>query len=340
MSNQVFVYDFTIPQKSTTKKIIEEFLRLHCKKWSFQLEEGVKTGYIHYQGRFSLLEKKRQTAVQKMFFAAGITGFHISITSNANYDNLDYVTKDFTRVDGPWSHMDSPTERILRRHAIIAKGFYPWQQTVIDKSDINKTDIDIKLDKFEDDTEGENKKTKLEKFEAAKLSAKFAFDRVINVILDKRGNHGKSVFCSYLQKENMGALIPYADTYTAIVQMAFGMAEYIDGKIAMIDLPRGLKDEKLNQLYAAIEQIKSGELFDPRYNFKFISIEQPSVWVFANVMPNISYLSKDRWVFWNINDNHELIKIDRKTLKKTLKDEEDRKASKMADQPSGSGLRS
>ena len=83
------------------KKKILEFLEEHCKKWTFQLERGEKTGKLHFQGRFSLKSKTRLTGLVKLLPKA-----HFSVTSNENRTNCFYVEKEDTRIKGPWRDTD------------------------------------------------------------------------------------------------------------------------------------------------------------------------------------------------------------------------------------------
>ena len=55
------------------------------------------------------------------------------------------------------------------------------------------------------------------------------------------------------------------------------------------------KKETLRSIFTAIEQIKGGVLYDPRYGFKQCIIPSPTVWVFMNHAPDVRLLSSDRW---------------------------------------------
>jgi len=65
MQNPVAGYDFTLSvEKFPDKTPIIEFLRGYAKKWAFQKEEGEPKedggeGYVHWQGRCSLMSKRR-----------------------------------------------------------------------------------------------------------------------------------------------------------------------------------------------------------------------------------------------------------------------------------------
>lgn len=126
--NACCVYDFTA-NIETGKDLIIRQLKDHCKKWVFQLEKGEESGYLHYQGRMSLMVKKRLNQVIKMNI---IPGAHISLTSTENHNNDFYVTKSETRIEGPWSDKDMEIPRHLRDEPT----WYEWQKYIVDRINV------------------------------------------------------------------------------------------------------------------------------------------------------------------------------------------------------------
>lgn len=126
----ICVWDFTIPKteyKEHTDLI--NILHKNCKKWSFQLEKGEKTGFEHYQGRISLKNKQRLKQVKEIFTKK----CHLSITSNANKGNSFYVMKEETRIKGPWcDEKDKPV--YIPRQIREIENLYEWQKTIIEMS--------------------------------------------------------------------------------------------------------------------------------------------------------------------------------------------------------------
>ena len=59
MMNPMYTYDFTLGCEFCDVETLKKLLSEHCKKWVFQKEQDEKTGYLHFQGRVSLKEKKR-----------------------------------------------------------------------------------------------------------------------------------------------------------------------------------------------------------------------------------------------------------------------------------------
>ena len=45
--NPVAVFDFTLKAEGITREQVEKWLKLECKTWTFQLEKGEETGYLH-----------------------------------------------------------------------------------------------------------------------------------------------------------------------------------------------------------------------------------------------------------------------------------------------------
>ena len=76
-----------------------------AKKLSFQKERGVN-GYEHFQIRVSFGAKLRLAQAVAKF--KSIVGYHAhaTITSGAACKGDFYVTKEDTRIEGPWSEKD------------------------------------------------------------------------------------------------------------------------------------------------------------------------------------------------------------------------------------------
>jgi len=98
--NACCVWDVTVHDKISHEELIAIFAK-HCKAWCFQKEKGKKKGKEHYQCRISLKTKVRLGGVRKIN-----AHWHWSITSVENRDNNFYVTKEDTRIAGPWCETD------------------------------------------------------------------------------------------------------------------------------------------------------------------------------------------------------------------------------------------
>lgn len=128
--NQVYCFDFTLSREAATVEQLSTKLKNLCKKWVFQLERGDQTGYEHYQGRISLKTKKRLHTLKNEL---ALPSIHLSITSGNNRNNDFYVTKEDTRVDGPWR--DSDKKQLPKPWDLeLFPNLLPFQQKLADYS--------------------------------------------------------------------------------------------------------------------------------------------------------------------------------------------------------------
>lgn len=265
--NPIYVFDFTIAENQTERTELTEWLSLHAKKWCFQLEKGEETDYIHYQGRFSLKSKKRLGDLLTL----SIPTMHISPTSNANKKNNFYVMKSETRIDGPWTEEDE-VKYIPRQYRGKLKTLRPFQKYIWDSAN-----------DFE--------------------------DRKINMIFCSKGNVGKTVIASLCELYGNGIDLPPVNDAEKLIQSCCNICmgkKIRNPSPIFIDLPRAFCKDRLNGIYSAIEQIKKGKLVDMRYHYKDWWIDSPQIWVFSNIEPDLSMLSLDRWMIWEIDEHYEL----------------------------------
>lgn len=222
------------------------------------MERGEKTEKKHYQGRFSLLVKKRQSEIIKIL-ALEFKKFHVSVTSKANRDNEFYVMKEDTRIEGPWTDRN---DVYIPRDVLEVKELYPWQESL-------------------------------------RKELSFYHARRIDVVYDKKGCQGKSLFTRYMQCYDNAALLPYCLEHKTLMEYAYANRTK---KIFFIDIARALDQKKMSSFYAGLEDLKTGNIFDGRFKFKQALIDPPRVCVFTNTLPDLRYLTSDRWVFWQIRD--------------------------------------
>ena len=127
--------------------------------------------------------------------------------------------------------------------------------------------------------------------------------RTINMIYDQKGNLGKSIFCEYLEFHNLAEEIPPFRLMDDIFQWVYS----VPGKPAyFIDMPRGMKKDKLGDFYSGIEIIKNGVAYDKRYTCKKIRFSRPNIWIFTNTLPAFDLMTHDRWKIYEIDDEHNL----------------------------------
>lgn len=268
--SQVAVWDFRANKDLFTEESLKSLLKIIAKKWAFQLERG-DGGYEHWQGRFSLIKKRRKKELMHFMEAEGhkIPNY-LEPTSKAAMGDAFYVMKKDTRIQGPWTNKDQ--EKFLGFQHKVDK-LYTWQEQVLASADQRDA-------------------------------------RIINIVVDDVGNKGKSVTAGHARFRGYYT-IPVSNDGDKLIQSFMDMIyskKDRDPKLVIIDLPRAMPKGQLQQTFLAIEMIKTGWVYDCRYSFREWGFHSPQVWVFTNQAPDEAWLSKDRWRYWKI-DGEELVSI-------------------------------
>lgn len=271
---QSAVYEFTLPKRELGPDDVHRLLRgpddgRICKTYAYQLERGDETGYLHYQGRFSLIKKTTIGVAAQLF---PDTGIHLSPTATCNIKGeAFYVLKAQTRVEGPWTDKNYrepriPSNRLVRSG--ILENPYPWQQELMERLLVED-------------------------------------DRTVHMVVDPKGNNGKSIFVEWLEYLGHTIEMPGFNSAEDFLQAAMGLPEL---KVYLVDLPRAMPKKHLNGLFTAIEKLKNGYMCDKRYHFKWKRLlHSPSICVFSNKKVERAYLSRDRWRIWTISSDKRLI---------------------------------
>lgn len=274
---QLYTWDFTLKFQDERWEEIGKWLNGWAKKWAFQLETAInqETGepYVHWQGRISLIKKKRKNELLSQLKREGWP-FHWSPTSKEVHDgtSFNYVLKEDTRTDGPWK--DSDYEEPPP---------FTWQ-----------------LQYFFD-----NHKNNLDSYQQSILDyLKNGHEmRKIWCIIDEGGYSGKSLFAEYLEYEKLAYEMPPFTCSEDIMQCCMSITEQ---SAYLIDMPRAMKKDKLGQFYSGIESLKDGKAYDKRYCFKKRRMNRPKIIVFTNTLPDLSMLTGDRWCLWKIDRKKQL----------------------------------
>lgn len=185
--NAVAVYDFTLKagenDYSQQGSSIISGLSDIAKKYSFQLEKG-DTGYVHWQGRISLIKKRRLNEAIKLFKVKDVfENIHLSITHDTESDF--YVLKADTYIE-PYRYKDTDEVKYIPRQVREIKGLYPWQQYIVDHCNVWDT-------------------------------------RTINIIIDTDGNNGKSTLVTYMRAHGLARKIPFCNDYKDVMRMVCDM---------------------------------------------------------------------------------------------------------------------
>lgn len=256
-------YDFRFNGDCLDFQNIIDMLKKIAKKFTFQKEEG-DSGYIHYQGRLSLIKKRRKFEALKLFGENPPNYFEP--TSNPDYIKGDafYQMKEDTRIDGPWTDEDEPL--YIPRQIREMGDLRPFQQSIVDKANVWDT-------------------------------------RTINLVYCEKGNLGKSSLVGYCRAHKIGRALPPVNDYKDLLRI---VCDLPDSRMYMFDMPRSLNKDRLYQFYSAVETIKDGYAYDDRYTFKEKCFDCPNIWIFSNILPDLSMLSIDRWKLWEIDNAYEL----------------------------------
>lgn len=274
-SQPMYVWDITVKEsEGKSKDDIIRILWLLGKKWAFQKEKG-KEGYIHWQIRVSLIVKQRKFAVIKTFHEYW-PSCHVSLTSDKNKGNMFYVTKEESRLEGPWtdkSELKSKVVPIIKEELPIdvqmIKNLWPWQENLLKISEENKMDF-----------------------------------RTVNWVWDEVGKKGKSLFAKWLFCNRKGHEIMLGGGFRDMMRYAYQVESNWHVPIWIADMPREFinlmgKKEKAGYI-SALEMLKKGYCYDDRYFLKEIAFDPPQIWLFGNWKPDKGSLSHDRWRLWKL----------------------------------------
>lgn len=275
--------------KDITKDVLITKFNSIAKKWVFQKEQGEETGYIHFQCRVSLHKKTIKSTVLKLL--EGIEPGYCKPTIKANYvnDNVFYVIKEQTRLDGPWKSTD-PKPKFIPIQFRHIKELYKYQDKIVKNN--------------------------------------FSYNfRNCNNLYDPDGNIGKSVtaFMCYLHRNAL--YIPPMNDAQKLIEYVFSVIEHMEDdktpEMMLFDLPRSMSKDCLFGMYSAIEQFKTGFIYDTRYKGRGRWINSPNIWVFTNELPDTARLTTDRWNIWQVNKDKDLVKYEPNKVKRLIKKVDD-----------------
>jgi hypothetical protein len=260
-------WDFRMNEDELKSDDIIENLKGIAKHYVFQLEEA-DGGYRHYQGRISLIKRRRKAEKHLLLKLFKYPPNYLEPTTSEECRKGEafYCLKEDTRIEGPWK--DTDVIKTLTRQLRMFKDweFRPYQADLVKMAGI--------------------------------------FDmRKIDLIYDPTGYIGKSLLAEYLEYEGIAEEIPPFRMMDDIFQW---VATRPIKKCYLVDMPRGMKKDKLGDFYSGIEVIKNGVAYDKRYKAHKVRFDRPRMFVFTNMLPNFSFMSLDRWNVWEVNSAFEL----------------------------------
>ena len=264
MTSPIYIFDFTTSAKDHPDgKEIKGWCKKLCKKYTVQGETG-DTGYKHWQGRISLIKKRRLNDLIKISKDMEVfQDTHFSITSKGGKGDLFYVMKEDTYDEQMGRFSDTDIEKYIPRQFREIKELYPWQQYIFEHWD----DWDT---------------------------------RTINILVDKEGCKGKSTIAGYMEVHERGFSMPACNDIKDLMRIAYDMPSQ---RCYLIDFPRAMNKDKLFQFYSGIECLKNGKVYDDRYHYKQRWMDCPNIWIFTNKRPDLGLMSMDRWKIWRISDD-------------------------------------
>ena len=243
----------------------------------FQTEAGLKTGRLHYQGRFVLkgsrLGKKRLFEIfEKIFETTNLT-----LEPETLYDSTKYCTKNETRKAGPFY---VGTDSYRQKMTPMTIKLRQWQTELLQE---------IKAI--------ENDNTR---------------DRKVFWIKDPNGGAGKSTFSKFLsfgQKDWKVKKLPI-DSPNRIRMAVCKLLQKEDVDMFTFDFTRTMGEEtSMNDLFQVVEELKNGHIVSVLYgNPMEVAMTSSHVVIFTNEkFENYQkYLSRDRWMSYVITQDKAL----------------------------------
>lgn len=117
---QRFIWTFTMDTKDfTSEEQLSQYLNTFCKRYIFQKERGVETGYEHWQGAISLINKEYFATIKNLLGSAHIEPARNPVAA------FRYCAKDDATKIGA-----TITEKTKFVKTIKKEAFYTWQKTL------------------------------------------------------------------------------------------------------------------------------------------------------------------------------------------------------------------
>lgn len=234
----------------------------------FQLERGLKTARLHYQGRFNLKGSRQgKRRLLELFSQAGFDVKNLTLEPERLYDSSKYCSKSETRVEGPW---------------FVGPQAYKFNN--------QKMELDLKPWMIQ-----------LMK-EIRHLEYTNQQHRKVIWVEDSKGGAGKSRFLKYLcfgDSEWEVEKLPI-DKPDRIRMAICKMVQKKNVDIFAFDFTRTRgEDTSLKDLFEVVEEIKNGHVVSVMYgNPMSVGFNSPHVIIFTNesLSGYHHYLSADRWV--------------------------------------------
>lgn len=250
------------------------------KRFAFQQEKCPTSGTLHWQVRGALYHQEWANVLKRDLIPKFPGNWSLTSTNvHKSARQFNYVMKEQSRVQGPWTEKDAPkdppkmTKQLelfinggLYQGQFLTPGYMPWMKTIEDF--ISHFDM-----------------------------------RHIFLVQDTWGNSRKSMFAEYLEFMGKAFELPPMRMMEDIMQFAYS---FDDQTCYLVDMPRGMKKDKLADFYAGLEALKDGKVYDKRYGGKKRRMNRPHIVVFTNTLPCFSLMSMDRWRVFEMQEDKTL----------------------------------
>lgn len=289
-NNPCWRFCFTITATSETSEdfmkstspILETYLQTACaaKAYSFQIERGTVAGKLHFQGRLSVNPPKKTKsqilALLKVLFDKK-PGWQVHVekewTENVPLSEL-YTRKSETAIPGTFVSSYKQHARDYSGDDLYLDtnphGTYRWQYQL-------EEHLNAPFGKYLDQA------TRRQDF------------RLIDIVSDPEGNHGKSVFIKrFLYNYGRDVFfIPVVDNPTQIVSAFISFVESngnLGPRIVLIDIPRaidiGSRDGSVAtiiKIHNIAEILRAGLVTSSMYGkYKQVMVKPPRVLIMTN----------------------------------------------------------
>lgn len=235
-----------------------------------QLEKGLKTSRLHYQGVICFnygIRKNTLINLHRDFL--GCANLQPS-RSSAIYD---YTSKEETRVEPPFIYGKKPNNekkstKPIGKELKVISTLLPWQLSVYNL-----------IQKNEDG------------------------DRRINWLYDPNCGAGKTSLTKYLFKA-MPTCIASRGRYEDLAQImkSFGETHDLnDTFLFLYNIPKETNPKNIS--YGGLENIKDGLITSPKYESSTLVFNNPIVWIMANCLPVMDKVDPKRWKIYTIEEN-------------------------------------
>lgn len=262
-----------------------------------QVEKAPTTGKEHFQGYFELDAKKSLSAVVKAFKVHGLTP-HIEACRGSQADNIKYVSKSDTGVDGTFVRLGSPMDEeekvdVWKQLAAdITSGKYATFRALVAAEPALVGRYTKGVQTLWAELRPGYKFDLLEMYggilpwqaEVIALLTGPVDPRAVIWLTDTVGNVGKSKLILHMAGQHGFLSLKNGKNVD--------LSHVWNGEHVTFDFSRA-ESECIN--YGEMESIKNGSVFSPKYDSCVKTYPQPHVLVCSNFEPDYEKFSDDRW---------------------------------------------